>query len=219
MVKASTYFKKKAELLMKPKQMEKAEMPKGAGQPNKPSMPTPPKPPVPASNNPASAAAKQAQSSARGSYTPPKTPGASKPQNPTLKPKAAQAPKAAQGSAQDAAAKAAAVNKNEYFKAKIKKKETYTVTESELYKSKCPHCNVAEFKKSETGSPEFNPCACFSVMKKDEEGNPYKFVSVIKKSDTGNFELKFHKNADPDSIKVFLLTLKAHLLVKRKFNV
>lgn len=219
MVKASDYFRKKAEILMKPKAMEKAEMPKGAGQPMKPSMPQPPKPAVPPGNNPAGAAAKQAQASARGSYTPPKTPGAPKPQNPTSKPKAAMAPKANQGAAQDAAAKAASVNKNEYFKAKIKKKETYTATEDELYKSKCPHCNVPEFKKSETGSPEFNPCACFSVMKKDEEGQPYKFVNVIKKSETGNFELKFHKSADPDSVKVFLLTLKAHLLVKRKFNV
>jgi hypothetical protein len=78
---------------------------------------------------------------------------------------------------------------------------------------------VPEFKKNEEGVPVFNPCACFSVMKKDENGNPYKFVEVIKKSDTNNWDLKFHENADPEAVKVFLLTLKAHLLVKKKFDI
>lgn len=245
-IKANSYFRKKAEILMKPyaseaqrrwahteagtkalggekavshwdkkskgkdlpEKVSKAEMPKGAGQPQKPSMPQPPKPPVPAGQNPAGAAAKQAQASSKGSYHPPKTPGTSMPKNPTAKPKTAAAPKPA-----------GAVQKSDYFKSKLGKSEKYTTTEDELYKSKCPHCHVPEFKKSEDGIPVFNPCACFSVMKKDEEGNPYKFVEVIKKSNTNDWELKFHKDANPDSVKVFLLTLKAHLLVKKKFDI
>lgn len=206
MTKANQYFRKKAEVLMKP--IVKGEMPKGAGQPVKPSMPTPPKGPVPPGNSPAQAAAKQAQSSARGTYTPPKTPGAAMPKNPASAGKVPQANKPA-----------GQVQKSDYFKSKLTKSEKYTATEGELYKSKCPHCNVAEFKKNEEGNPVFNPCACFAVMKRDDEGKPYKFVEVMKKSETGNFELKFHQNADPDAVKVFLLTLKAHLLVKRKFDV
>jgi hypothetical protein len=246
MTKADSYFKKKAELLMKPyaseaqrrwahtktgtkalggkekvkewdreskgkdlpEKVSKAEMPKGAGQPVKPSMPKEPKPPVPASNNPAASAAKQAQSSAKGNYTPPKTPGAKMPKNPTAKPKATAAPKPA-----------GSVIKSDYFKSKLNKSEKYTTTEEELYKSHCPHCLVPEFKKDKDGNPAFNPCACFSVMKKDEEGNPYKFVEVIKKTENGVWDLKFHPNADEDAVKVFLLTLKAHLLVKRKFDI
>lgn len=246
MTKSNSYFRKKAEMLMKPyvsdaqrrwahteagtkalggkekvkhwdkeskgkdlpEKVTKAEMPKGAGQPSKPSMPQAPKPPVPAGNAPAASAAKQAQSSAKGGYKPPHTPGAQMPKNPTAKPKTAAAPKPA-----------GEVNKSDYFKTKLKKNEKYTTTENELYKSKCPHCQVPEFKKSEDGTPIFNPCACFSVMKKDEEGNPYKFVEVIKKSETNVWDLKFHPNADPESVKVFLLTLKAHLLVKRKFDI
>lgn len=244
--KSNSYFRKKAELLMKPyaseaqrrwahteagtkalggkesvkhwdkeskgkdlpEKVSKAEMPKGAGQPQKPSMPQPPKPPVPAGNNPAASAAKQAQSSAKGGYKPPHTPGVAMPKNPTAKPKAAAAPKPA-----------GAVKKSDYFKSKLGKSEKYTTTEEELYKSKCPHCEVPEFKKGENGIPIFNPCACFSVMKKNEEGKPYKFVEVIKKTESGLWDLKFHPNADPESVKVFLLTLKAHLLVKRKFDI
>ncbi len=41
------------------------------------------------------------------------------------------------------------VKKGEELKAKLGKTEKYATTEEELYKSKCPHCHVAEFKKGE----------------------------------------------------------------------
>ena len=87
-------------------------------------------------------------------------------------------------------------------------------TEDQLYKSACPNCGVPEFKKDQDGFPKFNPCACFLVMTKDEEGKPYKFVQTIKKSD-GTFNLAFAKDADPETVKLFLLTLKSALLIKK----
>lgn len=208
---SKSYFRKKIN-----KVMQKGEMPKGAGRPIEPAKPKEPKPPVPASNAPAQAAAKQAQASARGSYAPPKTPGTQQPPNPTVKPKTAK-PEVTQ------AAKPAKMGKSdEYFKKRlskveVKKSQTCSVTENELYKSECAHCHVPEFKKSEDGTPEFNPCACFKVLRKTDEGKEYKFVSIFKKSE-GSYDLKFHPEADSQSVKVFLLTLKARLLMKRKFD-
>jgi hypothetical protein len=181
--------------------MGKADKPMGAGQPNGPAKALAPKAPVPPSNAPAQAAAKQAQSQAdasgTGGYKPPKTPGAVQPKNPTMQ-------------------------KNDYFRNKLSAPVAKSIkahaTEEQLYKSACPNCGVPEFKKDKDGNPVFNPCACFLVMKKDEEGKQYKFVQVLKKAD-GGFNLAFAKDADPEVVKLFLLTLKSALLIKRKFGV
>jgi hypothetical protein len=171
--------------------IQKAEMPGGAAQPKKPAMPQPPKPPVPPSKNPAGAAAKQAQQSAKGKMATPKP------------------PKPAAGSLGPKPPKVGAMTKNEYFKKKLSKSE---VTESELY-SHCEICGTSQFKKTEKG-PEFSPCACFSVVKKDEEGNSKKFVNVLRKSD-GKFDLEFSPESDPETVKLFLLSMKARLLIKK----
>lgn len=212
------------EVLMKPcGSTKKAEMPGGAAAPKGPAAPIPPKPPVPAGGMPQAQANKQAQASARGKVVMPKTPGAPMPHNSSNKPKAPAAPKAPGQQTPGAAAKPpqapkAPVTKGEgYFRNKlsgISKSECYNVTESEVYKSKCKECGKPEFKKSDSG-PQFDPCACFAVVKQSEDGKPTKFVDVIKKSD-GTFDLKFDKNADPDSVKIFLLTLKSRLLLKRR---
>ncbi len=182
-------------------EMSKAEMPRGAGQPQQPAGPKPPKAPIPPSNAPAASAAKQAQSAGKGGYTPPKTPGAQAPKNPSTAPKS---PKAA---------------KPDYFKSMLKKPVTksekkWVATEEQLYKTACPDCGTPEFKKGADGNPTFNPCACFLVLKKDENGNPCSFVNAIRKTD-GTYSLEFEKNADPEVVKAFLLTLKARLLIKK----
>ncbi len=178
-------------------EMGKAEMPKGAGQPKGPKPPQAPKPPVPAGNNPQASAAKQAQSSGTGGYKPPQTPGAVRPKNPTIKPK---------------------MTKNDYFRGHLGKSIQSTATEEQLYKSACPDCGKAEFIKAADGNPEFNPCACFRVLKKDEEGRPSRFVQAIHKAD-GTYDLQFDKNADPEVVKMFLLTMKAHLLIRKKHGI
>lgn len=213
--KPKSYFRKKIELLAKP--VAKGEMPKGAGQPMQPAKPKEPKPAVGPSNAPAQAAAKQAQASARGSYAPPKTPNAPAPVNATnAKQKSAAKP------ITQAAGKPKAMGKAEYFRSKlnkpVQKSQTYSATEDQLYKSECSHCKVPEFKKGEDGNPVFNPCACFVVLRKDENGDDYKFVNIIKKAEK-NYSLNFNPKADTESVKVFLLTLKSRLLVKKKFGV
>jgi hypothetical protein len=180
---------------VKKEEMGKAEMPKGAGQPKAPHAPQPPKPPVPAGNNPQASAAKQAQMSGTGGYKPPQTPGAMKPKNPTMKPN---------------------MTKSDYFRSKLGKTEI--ATEEMLFKSTCPECGKPEFVKGEDGNPEFTPCACFRVLKKDEEGHPAKFVHAIRKSD-GTYGLEFDKDADPEAVKMFLLTLKARLLIKKNHGI
>lgn len=181
-------------------EMGKAEMPKGAGQPKGPKLPEPPKPPVPAGNQPASQASKQAQASGQGGYKPPQTPGAVMPKNPTVKPKAAVA------------------KSGDYFRNKLGKAEKFSATEEQLYKSSCNECGKPEFVKGADDVPVFNPCACFRVLKKDEEGRPYKFVQALKKTD-GSYGLEFAKDADPETIKIFLLTLKSRLLLNKRFKV
>ena len=195
---------------MSKEEMGKAEMPKGAGQPQQPAKPKEPKAPVPPGNAPAASAAKQAQSAGKGGYKPPQTPGAQAPHNAVA--------------AQQKMAPKAPVNKKEYFQQKLgkapmtKSEKIHLATEDQLYKSKCEDCGTAEFVKGEDGNPKFNPCACFRVLKNDEEGRPYRFVQPIKKSD-GTFGLQFAKNADPEQVKLFLLTLKARLLIKKKTGI
>lgn len=87
-------------------------------------------------------------------------------------------------------------------------KSELKLSESELY-TDCEHCGTPQFKKTEHG-PQYDPCACFLVTKSE------KFVT-LKKSDRG-YELQFNENADPESVKAFLLALKARLLVAKKFG-
>jgi hypothetical protein len=174
----------------------KAEMPSGAGMPKAPAAQLQPKPPIAASNAPAAAAAKQAQASARGGVSMPHTPGAAMPVNAAAKPKATLA----------GPPKVPGMTKSE--------NRCHVVTEQEVY-TPCSDCGKPEFTKGADGTPQFDPCACFSVMRKDEDGRPMKFVSVLKKND-GKLSLNFSPKADLDAIKAFLLTLKASLLIRKK---
>jgi hypothetical protein len=178
-------------------EMGKGEMPKGAGQPMAPKPPQMPKPPVPPGNNPAAQAAKQSQQSGMG-----KMPVPGKPKMPSMAPKTP------------------SMNKSDYFRSKLGKSEPIrtSATEEQLYKSACSQCGVAEFVKDKDGNPKFQPCACFLVMKKDSEGNPSKFVKVLRKSN-GSYSMEFAKGADPEVVKLFLLTLKSKLLIKKKFGI
>lgn len=186
------------------KQQMGAEAPAGAGMPKKQQQPKPPTPPTPASNQPKAAQAKtaqkQAQTSAEGKpLLPPAPPGA---RGPKMTPTSAKPNKAV-----------SAFTKPQPL---ANSEKSYILSESEIY-TPCPDCGKSEFIKSEDGSPKFNPCACFSVMKKDELGKPFKFVTVLKKND-GSFTMNFSPEADSEAVKAFLLTLKASLLVKRKFG-
>jgi hypothetical protein len=192
--------------VIKDEMTAKAEAPKGAGAPQGPGIPKAPKPPVPASNAPGAAAAKQATQASKGIIKPPKLAGTSKPANSQMKPK------------MPSSAKPPPVAKSgDYFRSKLGKNEVLQAhaTEEQLYKSACQNCGVAEFVRGEDGHPRYNPCACFLVTKKDEEGRPQKFVKILKKND-GAFDLEFIRGADPETVKLFLLTLKARLLIKRK---
>ena len=94
----------------------------------------------------------------------------------------------------------------------VQKSEKAIVTSEELH-NPCPHCGKAEFKKSEDGTQVFSPCACFQV----EQDSATPFVQV-KKHENGPYELEFSPTADPDSVKAFLLTLKARLMISKKLN-
>lgn len=188
----------------------KGELPSGAGVPKKPAMPKPALGAQGPSNSPAAAAAKQAQASARGKMAIPRTPGAPKIKNPTVASKAPSTPKAP------------TLKSENYFRSKlnnskVQKNEWYNVSEEELYKSICKECGKANFAKKTDGMPSFEPCVCFAVMKKDEEGSNINGVEIIRKSD-GTFNLKFDKSADPESVKAFLLMLKSRLLLKKHFG-
>jgi hypothetical protein len=191
------YFRKKA----KSKQLGKGEMPKGAGQPHGPAMPQPPKMPIPPSNSPAASAAKQAQISGKGGYKPPHTPGAPQIKNPTSKPTAKPKP---------------GYFKNILNKNPAVKKFELKTTADNLYKATCKECGVPEFTPDKDGVPTFTPCACFLVLKKNEESSS--FVNILRKND-GTYSLVFNPKADPDTVKLFLLTMKSKLLLKKKFGV
>lgn len=90
---------------------------------------------------------------------------------------------------------------------KVNKSELQ-LTEKELY-TDCEHCGTPQFAKTESG-PKYEPCACFMVTKSE------KFVT-LKKSDSG-YTLEFNPKSDPESVKAFLLALKAKLLVTKKFG-
>ena len=100
--------------------------------------------------------------------------------------------------------------------ANIHKSEVgHFVSAEEIY-TKCQHCGQPEFVATPNG-PRFNPCACFMAMTKDEDGNPTHFVALRKTAD--GYQVSFDPSVDEDAAKVFLLTLKTRLLVKKKFGV
>jgi len=88
------------------------------------------------------------------------------------------------------------------------KRKELTISESQLF-TECEHCGVPQFTKTEQG-PSYKPCACFMVTKNEQ------FVT-LKKNETG-YALDFNPKADADSVKAFLLALKARLLVTKKFG-
>jgi hypothetical protein len=107
-----------------------------------------------------------------------------------------------------------------YFRKKlqkqgISKKEKVVLGHDDIF-NPCVHCGVSEFNKDNQGKVSFKPCACFQV-EKSERKDKEEFVT-IKKSDKDSYELSFASDADPESVKAFLLTLKARLLVEKKLN-
>jgi hypothetical protein len=190
------------------------EMPGGRGAPKGPSMPQPPKPPVGPSHAPAAAAAKQSQAAMKGQQSAPKLPasvGIKAPGATAAGPKApAMAAKPPMAAPKSMAAPKLAPPKMPAMKSEI------IVTKSEIM-SNCQHCQQPEFKMV-NGNPEFSPCACFRVLRKDESGQDAEFVKILKKND-GTYGLQFSKNADPDAVKAFLLALKAKLLIGKKYGI
>ena len=172
--------------ILQDKELGKAGMPEkpaGAGMPKGPSIPQAPKPPVGMTNNPAGAAAKQAQASSRGMSASPKMP----------------MPKVTSGLPKPPT---------------MKSERKYAVSNEEIY-APCEYCGLPEFKKSE-GGPVYSPCHCFRITLKNEEGQPQSFVKLSKT--TTGYNLSFAEGADPDSVKAFLLTLKAQLLTQKKLG-
>jgi hypothetical protein len=87
-------------------------------------------------------------------------------------------------------------------------KSELRLSEKELY-TDCEHCGTPQFTKTAAG-PEYAPCACFMVTKSE------KFVT-LSKNESG-YSLDFNPKSDPESVKAFLLALKAKLLVTKKFG-
>ena len=202
----------------------KAEMPSGAAMPKGPKPPQPPKPPVPASNQPAAAAAKQSQASAKGKQQKPpkpsmKIPG--QPKIPTQNMAQAKGP-AMKDEMSDAHCDPQSSKQGHKFfqdklkkiKATVKSERTFKVSEEEIY-SPCHHCGISEFVKSTDGKPKFKPCMCFrSEVVAEDNKTPKKFVELTKSED-GQFHLTFDRSADKDSIRAFLLLLKTALLARK----
>lgn len=191
---ANTEKKEVNEPLLKPQEpiVKASEMPGGAAMPKGPKPPQPPKPPVPAGNSPLNQAAKQSQAAARGKQTAPQTSGAPKNKAP--------------GMGMNLGIKKPSINKNEYFRSKLNK--TYPVSKEEFV-AKCEQCGIPNFKKSENNYV-YNPCHCFKVTLKSEDTNE-PFLKILKKND-GTYGLSFREDADQDTIKAFLLTIKSRLL-------
>ncbi|MGH7240771.1 MAG: hypothetical protein ACREGB_00565, partial [Candidatus Saccharimonadales bacterium] len=95
-----------------------------------------------------------------------------------------------------------------------KSEALYLIEGREIYKN-CMHCGQPEFTKSEDGHPQFKPCICFL---QPGDSDRTEFLDVIEKTDAG-YVIKFDANADADSVKAFLLTLKTKLLLKKRFGV
>lgn len=98
------------------------------------------------------------------------------------------------------------INKTEQF---------FYVNKDEIY-SLCEFCHQPEFIPDQNGNPLIKPCACFSIITKNNNKNIH-FVKVHKTED-GNFKISFHKSVDADTRKAFLLTLKARILLNKKMG-
>lgn len=175
------------------------EKPGGAAMPKGPQPPQAPKPPVPAGKQPAQAAAKQAQAAARGQQA--KPPTAPKPPANPIKIAGPKPPKSP-----------GALKSEEYF-GKLRKKPTakseraFHVTEQEMMQP-CEHCGTPQFTKK-FDKVAYAPCACFRITLNDRG-----FLSLEKKEQ--GYSLRFAKNADPETVRAFLLTLKAKLLLAKR---
>jgi hypothetical protein len=152
----------------------RAEMPSGAGIPKQPKQPTKP---IDPSKAPATAAAKQAQASARGKQPLPKIPKQAK---------------VGANMAMKAEAQSATLSK-------------VSVTDLEAF-APCQHCGKSQFKRSD-GS--FDPCLCFAV----EKGSSEPFAKLVKTA--AGYSVEFRPDADPESTRAFLLTLKLGLLARK----
>lgn len=103
-----------------------------------------------------------------------------------------------------------------YLRSKIFKNErVYQVPGEEIY-SPCEHCGKPEFTKTEDG-PKYAPCHCFRITLKNDDGKPTSFVKLSKTQN--GYNLTFDPDADPDSVRAFLLTMKATLLTQKKLGV
>lgn len=190
--------------------------PSGSAMPMKPKMPVPPIPPGSAPNA-AGLAQKQTNIAARGKQNTPSLSGANKPIGNIDRKQTSSNKTGAttQISNQNVAIKDDPLdrtpNKSHLLRKlnkRTRKSETglkHGITAEEML-SKCVHCDVPEFTKSEKGDYKFTPCNCFTVMQKTENGRKSWFVK-ISKSEQG-FKLNFNPKADKESIKAFLITVK-----------
>jgi hypothetical protein len=105
-------------------------------------------------------------------------------------------------------------NKLNKIKATVKSERSFKLNPDEIY-SPCPQCGIPEFVKSEDGKPKFRPCACFRSEVVGDDGRTPKHFVELTKDEGGQFHLTFDRSADKDSVRTFLLLLKASLLAKK----
>ena len=79
----------------------------------------------------------------------------------------------------------------------------FSVSETEV-NTPCEHCGKAQFKND-----QFDPCLCFQVEKNSKEP----FVKLVKSAE--GTKLEFRPDADPESVRAFLLTLKLGLIANK----
>jgi hypothetical protein len=178
------------------------EMPSGAAMPKGPKPPMAPKPAVLPSKQPAAA---QAQTKASAKGLPPAKPNISQakspagPTSPSMKapsmPKAPTSPKAPA----------------------MKSELVATVAKSELFSRKAKE-QLGEFTESRDGSVTYKPNIEFMAADIENTGEKTWFVD-IKKNDDDSYQMSFNPKVDQDSIKAFLLAMKARLLMQKKYKV
>lgn len=108
------------------------------------------------------------------------------------------------------APKGPALKSEDYFRSRkpvAKAEKSFHVTEQEIMEP-CEHCGTPEFTMRGE-NPVYTPCACFRITLSER-----RFVSLEKKE--SGYSIKFAKNSDPETVKAFLLTLKAKLLLAKK---
>jgi hypothetical protein len=178
------------------------EMPSGAAMPKGPKPPMAPKPAVLPSKQPAAA---QAQTKASAKGLPPAKPNVasslspSGPKAPSMKPPAT--PKA------PTSPKAPA----------MKSEIIATVSKSELFSGKTKQ-QLGEFTESRDGSVTYKPNIEFMAADIENTGQKTWFVD-IKKNEDDSYNMTFNPKVDQDSIRAFLLAMKARLLMQKKYKV